>query len=149
MSTGAGVDIAFSLGLDNSRDFYNQHITGVNVNGRWLTGYADGNPIRFNPQGGQVTITEGTDGPGLNIATKQGHIIEIDIREDSDDHDYLAAINKQQYNGGGLVPMAFYTGTGRTFTCQVLISQPGELTTGGPQQGYHTYTFVTKKTDLY
>lgn len=130
-------------------DFYNQHFTGVNLNGHWLTGFMDGTSIRLQPQGGLVSITEGTDGPGHNMATKQGHIIEIDLREESPDHEYIASINRYQYEGGGYVPLTLYTGTKRVFTCEVLVSQGGELSTGGPEQGSHTYTLVTKKTDLY
>lgn len=130
-------------------NFYNQHFTLVNLNGRYLSGYMDGTPIRLTPQGGQVSTTEGTDGPGHNMATKQGHMIEVDLREESPDHEYIANINRAQYEGGGYVPLTLYTGTQRVFTCNVLVSQPGDLATGGPQQGSHTYTFITKKTDLY
>lgn len=132
-----------------SHDFYNQHFTGVNLNGRWLQGFMDGTAVRLTPLGGQVTTTEGTDGPGHNMATKQGHTIEVDLREDSPDHEYIASINRYQYDGGTYVPLALYTGTARVFDCEVLVSQHGELATGGPEQGAHTYTFVTKKSDLY
>ena len=130
-------------------DFYNQHFTGINLNGHMIQGFMDGTAIRLQPLGGQVTTTEGTDGPGHNMATKQGHIIEFDLREESPDHEFIASINRYQYDGGGYVPCSLYTGTARVFDCMALVSQHGDLATGGPQQGAHTYTLVTKKSDLY
>lgn len=146
---GVGIDFGLGIGVLDGNEIYNQHFVTVNLNGRWLQGFMDGTPITITPIAGQVSTTEGTDGPGHNIATKQGCTITIDLRESSPDHSYIARINKQQYDGGGYVPMTLVTGTGRYFTCDVLVSQPGALTTGGPEQGSHTYTFVTKKTDLY
>jgi hypothetical protein len=129
---------------------YNQRLHTINVNDRTLRGIADGTPIRINRDGGALSKTEGTDGPGVNRATKQGFTIEIDVREDSPDHGYLANIERSQYLGTmGEVPLTITTGTKRVFSAPVQIAPPGNLSTGGPQMGFHTYVFMTTEIDLY
>lgn len=129
---------------------YRQKVTSIIFNGLPLQGLMDGASVTIRPQGGQVQVTEGTDGPGVNIATKQGHILEVTLREDSPDHEYIMDINRNQANGGPGVPLALYMGTDRVFaTGEAYIGAPGELATGDAKMGGHTYTFVTKKAGLY
>ncbi len=155
LDIGARVDVNFGVGSASigteisGHDNYNQHFIGISVAGHYIQGLMDGTPIRFNPQAGQTSITEGTNGPGVNIATKQGCIIEFDLMETSPDHEFIADINRMQYEGGGAVPVTMWTGTGRIFSCAGFVSQPSGLTTGGPQMGSQTYTIVTTQTDLY
>lgn len=130
--------------------FYNQHYTAVMLNGRYLQGYGDGTSITVNILGGQISTTEGTDGPGHNMSTHQGSEFDVNLREDSEDHELVSAIHRAQYSGSiGYVPMVFFSGTKRIFDCEVLVSAPGSLATGGPQQGTQTYRFATKKPFLY
>ncbi len=155
LDIGARVNFDFGVGSASigtgimGHDVYNQHFIAISIAGHTIQDLMDGNPIRFNPQGGQTSITEGTNSPGLNIATKQGCIIEFDLKEISPDHEFIADINRTQYEGGGAVPVTLFTGTGRTFSCGAYVSQPSGLTTGGPKMGSHTYTLVTTQTDLY
>lgn len=156
VNIGAGINVNANFGLgaastfgSSADNFYNQHFTAVNVNGRLLEGYADGTSVRLNRLGGQITTTEGTDGPGHNMATKQGYIIEVDLREESPDHEYLMDINRAQYDGGGYVSVTVFTGDKRVFTCRALVGAGGNLNTGGAQQGSITYQLATKTLDLY
>lgn len=129
---------------------YRQKMTAVVFNGRYLKCIKDGSSYRVRPIGGEVQITEGTDGPGINIATKQGHIIEVTVREDSEDHEFIMDTNRNQAAGGPGVPLTMYMGTDRTFSAdEVYVGAPGELGTGDKKMGAHVYTFVTKKEDLY
>ncbi len=129
---------------------YRQQVTAVIFNGLPLQGLAEGASVRIKPLGGNVQVTEGTDGPGINIAAKQGHIIEVDIREDSGDHEYLMDVNRNQAEGGPGVPLALYMGTDRVFSCaEAYVGAPGDLSTGDKKMGKQTYTFITRKSDLY
>lgn len=129
---------------------YRQKITAILINGYQLQCLADGSPYRMQPVGGETSITEGTDGGGINIGTAQGHIIEVDLREDSDDHGFLMDIHRNQSGGGPGVPLVMYTGTDYIFsTDEAYVSAPGPLATGGAKQGSRTYKFVTNKADIY
>lgn len=129
---------------------YRQKITGVVFNNVPLQGMMDGASVRVRPVGGEVQPTEGTDGPGVNIATKQGHIIEVDLREDSPNHEYINDVNRNQAEGGPGVPIVLWMGTTRVFSAaETYVGAPGQLSTGDKKQGAHTYTFYTKKSDLY
>lgn len=128
---------------------YNQKLTSASINGMILEGFAEGTPIRFNHDGGEVSKTQGADGPGINRATPQGATIEIDLREDSPSNFVLNDMIRNQVAGGPSLTMVLYTGCQVTFTGKVQISVPGQLATGGPQMGSMTYTFVTKETWLY
>ncbi len=157
MSAGSILDTALGLakGIEKGAiggyfGFYNQHYTSVMLNGRYLQGLGDGTSVNIGSLGGQVTTTEGTDGPGHNMSTHQGTEFDVTVREDSDDHEFVSNLHRAQYSGSiGYVPMVFFSGTKRVFDCQVLISSPGPLATGGPQMGSHTYRFATKKQFLY
>lgn len=129
---------------------YRQQITAAVINGYPLQCLADGSPYRIQPVGGETSLTEGTDGGGINIGTAQGNIIEVDLREDSDDHEYLMDLHRNQSEGGPGVPLVFYTGTDYVFSAaEVYVSAPGPLATGGAKQGSRTYKFVTNKKYMY
>lgn len=129
---------------------YRQKITSIIFNSVPLQGLMEGASVRIRPVGGEVQPTEGTDGPGVNIATRQGHIVEVDIREDSPDHEFINDVGRNQSNGGPGVGLVLYMGTSRVFsTDEAYVGAPGQLSTGDKKQGAHTYTFYTKKPDLY
>lgn len=125
------------------KEIYNQRNNKVIWNGIPLSGYADGTSITVEFVGGEVDITEGTDGGGLNIATTQGIKISVTLRETSSSADTLnAAIDLQQTMSNPSVVL-LQTGANVKYTVtNALVSKPENLTTGDKKQGSQVYTFV-------
>jgi hypothetical protein len=125
------------------KEIYNQRNNKVLWNGVALTGYAPDTSISVEFVGGEVDITEGTDGGGLNIATTQGIRITLSLRETSPSADILnSAIELQQLLSSSGVVM-LQTGANVKYTVtNALVSKPDTLSTGGKTQGSQTYTFV-------
>lgn len=125
------------------KEIYNQRNNKVIWNGVALTGYAPDTSISVEFVGGEVDITEGTDGGGLNIATTQGIRITLALRETSPSAEILnSAIELQQLLSSTGVVM-LQTGANVKYTVtNALVSKPDTLSTGGKTQGSQTYTFV-------
>lgn len=129
---------------------YRQQWIAATYNGYPLTGLMDSGSIRVVHRGGEVDLTEGTDGGDVNIATLQGMQVEIDLRETSTAHEYLFEQNRSQANGAPGGQLVLKSGTDRSLTCpNMFVSTPGSLTTGDKKQGAHTYTFVSNKFNFY
>ena len=125
------------------KEIYNQRNNKLIWNGVALQGYADGTSIEVEFVGGEVDITEGTDGGGLNIATTQGIKISVSLRETSPSADILnAAVELQQVLSQPGVVM-LQTGAEVKYTVtNALVSKPENLSTGDKKQGSQRYTFV-------
>lgn len=129
---------------------YRQQFIAATYNGVPLQGLMDSGSIRVITRGGELELTEGTDGGDVNIATLQGMQVEVDLRETSTVHEFLFEQNRSQANGGPGATLVLYTGTGRSLSCgDMYVSVPGELTTGDKVQGAHTYTFLAKNFSFY
>lgn len=127
-----------------------QPFVTATYNGHVLSRYADGDSISVEPVGGEVELTEGTDGSSVNIATDQGIRIRIRLRETSPDHEMLYQQHLSQQHGGPGAELVLYTGTGRTLTASdCFVSLPGSLSTGGKMMGSHEYTFVADHYTYY
>ena len=72
---------------------YNQRNCSASFNGIDLKGLMDGSSIVLERVGGEVDITEGTDGGGLNQATDQGVRVSITFRETSQSISMLSLIH--------------------------------------------------------
>ena len=112
-------------------------------NGITLQGYSDGTSIEVEYVGGEVDITEGTDGGGLNIATDQGMRIRVTLRETSPSIDVIetARLAQNQLSTPNLVLLQTGANVKYTIT-NALVSRPGNLTTGDKKQGGVQYEFV-------
>lgn len=129
---------------------YRQQFVAASYNGTPLQGLMDSASIRVIHRGGELDLTEGTDGGDVNIATLQGAQVEIDLRETSTAHEFLFSQNRSQTNGGPGATLALYTGTGRTLTCsEMFVGAPGQLATGDKKQGAHTYVFLSNNISFY
>lgn len=125
------------------KEIYNQKNNKVIFNGFVTSGYAPDTSITVEFVGGEVDITEGTDGGGLNIATTQGIRLTVSYRETSPSVDMLnAQIELQQQLSTPCVVM-LQTGANVKYTLtNALISKPETLSTGGKTQGSQSYVFV-------
>ena len=116
---------------------YGQKNTRIIVNGRQITGFMDGAPVKVVFDGGEVDKTEGTDGPGLNVATEQGGTISFTLRETSNDYYYLLGLWQQEEEFiGYTVSLTFMSGSQIILNLpRALIAKPGEWNTGDKKQG--------------
>ena len=125
------------------KEIYNQKNTKLIFNGVPTQGFADGTSISVEFVGGEVDITEGTDGGGLNIATVQGIRITATYRETSPSVDmFNLAIEAQQAASTPNVVL-LQTGANVKYTLtNALVSKPDTLSSGDKKQGSQTFTFV-------
>lgn len=129
---------------------YRQQFIAAVYNGVPLQGLMDGASIKVTVRGGELELTEGTDGGDVNIATLQGMQVEITLRETSTAHEFLFAQNRSQAYGGPGATLVLYSGTGRSLNCgEMFVSVPGELGTGDKKQGGHVYTFLANNFNFY
>ena len=125
------------------KEIYNQLHNKVIFNGLPLQGFADGTSIEVEYVGGEVEITEGTDGGGLNIATDQGMKISVTLRETSPSIDFIEDARKGQNQLSTTSTVLLQTGAFAKYTItNALVSKPETLTTGDKQQASVKYTFV-------
>ncbi len=125
------------------KEIYNQLHNKVVFNGVTLQGYADGTSIEVEYVGGEVDITEGTDGGGLNIATDQGMRIRVTLRETSPSIDVIETARTAQSLLSQPNLVLLQTGADVKYTItNALVSKPGNLTTGDKRQGGVQYEFV-------
>ena len=125
------------------KEIYNQKNTKLIFNGIPTQGFADGTSISVEFVGGEVDITEGTDGGGLNIATTQGIRITATYRETSPSVDlFNTAIELQQTLSSPNVVL-LQTGANVKYTLtNALVSKPDTLSSGDKKQGSQQFTFV-------
>lgn len=125
------------------KEIYNQLHNKVVFNGVTLQGYADGTSIEVEYVGGEVDITEGTDGGGLNIATNQGMKVRVTLRETSPSIDVIETARTAQSLLSQPNVVLLQTGADVKYTItNALVSKPGNLTTGDKRQGGVQYEFV-------
>lgn len=125
------------------KEIYNQKNNKVVFNGIPLQGYTNGTSIEVEFVGGDVDITEGTDGGGLNIATDQGIKVRVTLRETSPSIDIIEAARKLQNALSSVNVILLQTGADVKYTItNALVSKPGNLTTGDKTQGSVQYEFI-------
>ena len=125
------------------KEIYNQKNTKVVFNGVTLQGYSDGTSIEVEFVGGEVDITEGTDGGGLNLATDQGVKVRVTLRETSPSIDVIETARLAQSQLTTPSTVLIQTGANVKYTItNALVSKPGTLTTGDKTQAGVQYEFV-------
>jgi hypothetical protein len=124
---------------------YAQANTSVLVDGVTIRGFMDGTPITCTFDGGEIEKTEGCDGPGLNMARRQGGTIKFSVRENSPSVPFMLALINTQYIADTALPInvTVISGGGRVFDLfNCLVQQPGELSTGDKKVGGIEFTIV-------
>ena len=126
------------------RKVYNQKNLTLTIDGVTIQDFMDGASITIVADGGEVDKTQGTDGPGINIATNQGGTIRFTLRETSRSRQFLFDLRKRQENGGDGVTVILRTGADvlETMT-DSFIGNAGELSTGDKTQGGIEYTLMS------
>lgn len=125
------------------KEIYNQKNNKVVFNGIALQGFANGTSIEVEYVGGEVGITEGTDGGGLNIATDQGMKIRVTLRETSPSIDVIETARTIQNQLSTPNVVLLQTGADVKYTItNALVSRPETLSTGDKEQGSVRYEFV-------
>lgn len=125
------------------RQVYSQNKAKPMWNGKELKGLMDGTSYEIEEVGGEVDITEGTDGGGMNIATTQGVRCYITFKETSPALTILNSARLLQQ--GEPVPGVFVlqSGVGAILTISnCYISKPDNLSSGDKKMGGLRYTFV-------
>ena len=125
---------------------YNQAEVTVIWDGIPLRGLADGDSVEVADEGGEVEKTHGTDGPGVNIATRQGGYVKVKLREDSVSQPIVQATRATQefsLSGDAGITVQIVGGTSVLHTLiNAFVSVPGALSTGGPKMGSQEYKAV-------
>lgn len=122
---------------------YNQGNLSASFNGIDLEGFMDGAPFTIEEIGGEVDITEGTDGGGLNQATAQGIKISIIFRETSASLDMLNTARILQQKTGVSSVFVVRSGANVLYTISnAMVGKPESLSTGDKKQGGQSIPFV-------
>lgn len=131
-----------------ARTVYSQKNISVTVDGTTIQGFADGASIAVVHDGGEVEKTQGTDGPGINIASDQGMTLRFTLRETSPSHEFLRSLKRRQANGGSGVTVIMRTGVDVLHTLSdAYISNPSELSSGDKTMGSVEYTIISAESD--
>lgn len=110
---------------------YNQRNVSASFNGIDLKGLMDGASLTIERVGGEVEITEGTDGGGLNQATDQGVRVSLVFRETSQSIPTLETAKTLQQRTGVTSVLVVRTGANMLVTISnAMVSNPGPLSTG-------------------
>lgn len=127
----------------NLKKVYSQRNVSASFNGIDLKGLMDGASLTIERVGGEVEITEGTDGGGLNQATDQGVRVSLVFRETSQSIPTLETAKTLQQRTGVTSVLVVRTGANMLVTISnAMVSNPGPLSTGDKKQGSISYTFV-------
>lgn len=123
---------------------YNQKNLTLTIDGVTIQDFHEGASVTFSVVGGEVEITEGADGGGMNMATKQGAKLTFTLRETSRSRKFLADLRARQYMGGAGVTVILRTGADvHEVMNDAIISEPGEYSTGDKRQGGIQYTMIS------
>ena len=126
------------------RAVYNQKALTITVDGVTIQDYMDGASCIITLDGGEVQKTQGTDGPGVNLATNQGATIQFTLRETSRSIKFLNDLRLRQESGLAGVTAIVRTGANILMTMpESYISRPGQLSTGDKTQGGMQFTLVS------
>lgn len=130
------------------RRTYSQKNNTLTIDGRTIEGFIEGASITIRYDGGEVDKTQGTDGPGINLATYQGMSILFSLRENSPSQQFLQDLFKRQEQGGEGVNVVLRTGVNILHTLpNSFISLPGELATGDKKMAGWQYTLMSESGD--
>jgi hypothetical protein len=123
-------------------NLYQQQINTVVVDGVPLSGFYEGDWMEIKVDGNAAERTKGGDGPSMNLSTKQGGQITINLVPTSPVLGDLYAIRNLQAVNPTLFGIVLYTGV------QELITAAGcafgdlpQFTTGGPKQAGRKFVF--------
>lgn len=130
------------------RRVYNQKNLSILVNGIPMQDFAEGTTVTYTEDGGEVQKTQGTDGAGINIATKQGATLTLTLRETSRSRGMLHSLNFAQYYGASGVTVVVRTGADVLHTMTgAFVGPPGTLTTGDKVQAGMEYTLISPENE--
>ena len=122
---------------------YNQKTHSIALDGVSIVGLFSGTPIVVTTDGGEVTKTQGTDGPSINIATQQGGTIQFTLRQTSQSRKFLRDLHKRQIEGGAGVSAVVFDGAKAVYRLNdCYLSAPGEVSTGDKEQPGIQYTIT-------
>lgn len=131
------------------RRIYNQKNTSVTVDGHNVQGFVDSASVVLTIDGGEVTKSAGTDGSSINIGADQGAALEITIRETSPSFEYLVALGRlQRVTGEGGVVIVRTGADILVMMTNTIISLPGQISTGGKEQGGIKFTLTATECSL-
>jgi hypothetical protein len=132
------------------KKLYNQSNITILIDGVPLLGLMDGTPLVVGYKGGEVEPTEGMDGPGLNMATRQGGYIHPKLKESSLSRTALHELRRMQELAGIPVTVTVRSGTDIVYILgEALVSLPGELSTGDKKMGGIEYKFIGTTLDEF
>jgi len=124
---------------------YNQKLVKLIIDGFKISGLFEGASVTVRFDGGEVEKTQGTDGPGMNVATMQGGALIFQLQELSNGHDFLWALSEKQQLGFPGVTAIATLGTGAIVTyINTLVSLPAEFATGDKKQAGINYTLISQ-----
>lgn len=125
------------------RTVYSQNLAKPVFNGIEIKGLMDGTSYEIEEVGGEVDITEGTDGGGMNIATKQGVRCYITLRETSPSIDMLNAAREMQQIEPVSNSFVLQTGVKALLTItNAYVGRPDNLSSGDKKMGGLRYSIV-------
>lgn len=125
--------------------YYNQANTSVSYNGYNLKGLGSGTSISVEIIGGEVSITEGTDGGSMNLSTEQGARVTLIFKETSDSLPVIESFRQsQKLSNTTSGVMVITTGADILYTLNdCLIGKPETLSTGDKEMGSISISFVS------
>lgn len=125
------------------RTVYSQNKAKAIWNGIELKGLMDGASYEIEEVGGEVDITEGTDGGGMNIATSQGCRCYVTLRETSEVITALNAARRMQQIEPVSGTFVLQSGAGAILTINnAFVGKPENLSSGDKKMGGIRYPFV-------
>jgi hypothetical protein len=140
------------MALSGTTTAYRQQWVAATFNGIPLQGVGSGVSINVTPRGGEVDLTEGTDGGDINLATDQGVEISITFRETSIVHNsgVMQAMHRAQNRGAPGATFVLTDGTGVSrMASNCFVSMPSNWATGDKTMGQPTYTFVSNDVSFF
>ena len=118
------------------KDIYLQKGHTLIINGVNISGFAEGDCIRVQPEGNAAIKTKGADGPSLSISTYQGGKLEFDLKPTSPARSIVWGLWRAQSSASGLTgpyTVVLLTGVDEIITVAGLFGEIPQFSMGGPQ----------------
>lgn len=127
-------------------NIYLQNIHTLVVDGFPITDFDEGDWIEWESMGNEGSITEGGDGPAMNISTEQGGRVTIKLKPTSPALGVMYELREAQRTNPRFITIVLLTGV------QEVISASGcsfgklaARTSGGPKMTPATFNFAALK----
>lgn len=129
--------------MSRNTQFYSQASHSVNVAGRPLEDYFEGNDvIAFEPEGSSFTLSRGLDQNKPSIGSRRPGILTVRLKPTSPSVDYLDELVRNQENGNAIVfNVTVVTGVNDVLTLRDSVIEKQGYTTGGPEMQARVYRF--------